>query len=137
MTEKLHSKPIIFCDWYGVLSDSLLFVGISNEIKAKIQPIILDNNKQLLRDACLKLSGREFCNIIANRLNLNQQEILDYYIQGWHNITWNQSLIDLLQRYRQKYTLILISDNLEEFGTIVALKLSNFFDEVHCSHQIG
>jgi FMN phosphatase YigB (HAD superfamily) len=131
-----YSKPIIFCDWYGVLSNSLLFVGIPDDNKARIQPIIFEDNKKLLKQACHSLSGKEFCRIIASRIDMKESQLEEYYQNGWNNVTWNQELLDLLQSFRKDYFLVLVSDNLEQFMTIVAPKLTNYFDSIHCSFHL-
>ena len=129
------SKPIIFCDWYGVLSFSHLFEGVDN--KTQIEDELFRDSKKLLRAACVDLSDVDLCTIIAERLQLNPQELRTQYLESWQKVTWNQEYLDFLQQFRSDYTLILITDNLESFGTIVAPKISAYFHEIHCSFEVG
>ncbi len=132
-----YSKPIIFCDWYGVLSESHIFEGTQVDIKSSIEEIIFEDSKKLLKQGCLEFNGIQFCNQIAQKLGLNSDQIEEYYKNGWNNVTWNQELLIYLQNFRTDYFLVLISDNFEEFNITVAPRLRDFFDEIHCSFQLG
>jgi FMN phosphatase YigB (HAD superfamily) len=128
MTNSQPKTKILFCDFYGVLSWSHLFSTLPE--KELVEKQLFADNKTLLKAGCLNVGDKELCQILSERTGLDYDYLLKHYYDSWDLVDWNEEYIQMLKQYKNKYILVLISDNFEAFSSILRPKLSHIFNQI-------
>ncbi len=130
------TKNIIFVDFNWVISHKDFWYSLKTHdtiIYEKINTFLFINNKQLVQDRMLwKYSSTDICQILSNKLNLDYHYIYQTLINDCKNIDLSNTIKNALQELKNKYIIVLITDNMDCFSEITKNNTNYFsiFDEI-------
>jgi FMN phosphatase YigB (HAD superfamily) len=136
------NKNIIFIDWDGTLSwskywESLLKTDTNFE---KVVNDFFTNEKKMealwMRG---KIKSENINKLISKRSNLSEELLWEIFVFDCQNMKINPYVISLIQKLKEKYTIILVTGNMDCFSrfTVPALGLDRIFDHIINSSDVG
>lgn len=136
------NKKIIFIDWDGTLCSSRFWETLSakNSSFAQVVANFFATEKELIKNWMRgKHKSEEINKILSERAGLPEEEVWQSFVTDCQNMQFNPETAKLIQELRKKFTIILITGNMDCFSrfTVPALKLNELFDHVINSYDTG
>jgi FMN phosphatase YigB (HAD superfamily) len=135
-------KPIIFCDFHGVLSYNHYWTQIQNpnhklyQLNPKLRELYTD---ELCVDWMRGNNTSENVNsYFSKTLGIPYNELFGIFANDCCNIDISRPIINLLQKLRKEYMLVLITDNMDSFDRFTLpnnLFLEESFDHISNSYK--
>jgi len=135
-------KNIIFIDWDGTLCwgrfwESLLKTDAS---LAKVVSHFFTVEKEMeLKWMTGKLTSEEVVKLISDRSGLPEKLLWESFVDDCEKMYVEAEAISLIKKLKEKYTVILVTGNMDCFSrfTVPALGLDKIFDHIVNSYYVG
>lgn len=138
---------IIFTDFNGVISYNKYWHSLEEPVHdlhqyfESIEKFIFQESRELLNDWMRgKYTSEEIHGIIGEQIGVDSNELLQVFIEDCRRIDISEKIIDTLQELKDKYYLILRTDNMDSFDRFIlprAARLKEVFDRVDNSFNLG
>jgi len=133
-------KPIIFCDFDGVLCFDLCWRSLPSNEHEKVQELLFRNDTTLVNEWMRgKYSAEEINKIVAEKTGIAFEKLWNIFVEDCKTMQVSKELLETLHNLRDRYIVILTTGNMDSFSrfTHPALKLENYFDYVSNSFYEG
>lgn len=134
------SKPILFCDFDGVLCHDRYWRSLSSGENEKVQELLFRNNTILMNDWMRgKYTAEEINKIVSEKTGIPYKRLWDIFVKDCKTMFVQKENLEKLNNLRNQYTVILITGNMDSFSrfTQPALGLDEYFDHISNSFQEG
>lgn len=132
------SKPILFCDYDGVLCHDRYWQSLPREQFDTVQRMLFKDDTSIVRDWMRgKYSSEDVNAIVAERLGIPYQELWNVFVEDCKKMHVSKRTLETLNSLRSRYTVILITGNMDSFSrfTLPELKLDQYFDHISNSFE--
>ena len=113
------TKPILFCDFNGVISYNYFWHELSDSNHKLHQYYSQVRDLYTPQMAIDWMKGNyttEQINLrISEQLSISYQDLLDSFIEGCRNIDISKPILGTINRLKAQYTCVLITDNMDSF----------------------
>jgi FMN phosphatase YigB (HAD superfamily) len=136
----MQAKPILFCDFDGVLCHDRYWRSLPKEHYEKIQVLLFGEDVSLINDWMRgKYSSEEINQKMSEHTGVPFQEIWDTFIKDCQTMHVDEEILQKLDKLRNSYTVILFTGNMDSFTrfTVPALGLERYFDLISNSFDEG
>lgn len=135
-------KNIVFIDWDGTLCWSRFWESLSESNVAfkKVVNDFFTFEKETVNNWMRgDFTSEEINSIISDRSGLSKTLIWQAFISDCQKMYVDPEVISLIEKVREKYTVVLATGNMDCFSrfTIPALKLDKIFNLIINSYDIG
>ncbi|OGZ52835.1 MAG: hypothetical protein A3B25_01125 [Candidatus Ryanbacteria bacterium RIFCSPLOWO2_01_FULL_48_26] len=134
------TKPILFCDFDGVLCHDLYWRSLPLDEYEKLQELLFRNDTSLVNDWMRgKYSAEEINRIVSEKIGIPYERLWNIFIEDCKTMQVSKEVLEALRGLRERYTVILITGNMDSFSrfTHPALALENYFDHISNSFYEG
>ncbi len=136
------NKPYLCIDFYKTLSFKHLWHTAPTELNEKIEQLLFsDSASSMMIENWMrgKVSSEDVNRYVAQSLNINLSILWDYFVHSASTLDISLDAIELINQLRQRYTTVLVTDNMDSFNrfTVPALKLDSTFDSIVNSAVVG
>ena len=134
----MSGKPVLFCDFDGVLCHDRFWRSQPSHVFEAIQSFLFEENRDTVMKWMLgKLTSEDIHFIIAKQLHLSYVNLFESFIAECRSMSVNLFALASLTRLREKYITILITVNTDSFNkyTVPALGLARYFDRIVNSYD--
>lgn len=136
----MEPKPILFIDWNGTLNNEHFFRSLDAATYGRVQTFLFGASKEMVV-AWMKgvYTSEQVVAQVAHHLGIPFEDLWDVFVDDCATMTLEPRVAGALKALRDRYTLILITGNMDCFTrfTVPALKLDELFDEISSSHEEG
>ena len=137
MTE---TKPILFCDFDGVLCHDRFWRTLKASDQEQIQKLLFSADKRLV-EAWMRgqHSAEEISKIVSEKIDVPFEVVWSSFVDECKTMEVSARALDCLSQLRDRYVLVLITGNMDSFGrfTVPALRLDEYFDAISSSFDEG
>lgn len=133
-------KPILFCDFDGVLCYDRYWRSVPVDKWKAIQELLFLNDTSLVNDWMRgKYTSEEINQFVSEKIDMPFNELWNIFINDCKNMKVSLKALEKLYQLRSKYTVILITGNMDSFTrfTHPELMLDNYFDYISNSYYEG
>lgn len=133
-------KPILFCDFDGVLCHDRYWRNLLPDEYEKIDKLLFRNNTTLVNDWMRgKYSAEEINRIVSEKTAIPFEKLWNVFVEDCKTMQVPRGTLKTLDRLRNRYIVILITGNMDSFSrfTQPALALENYFDHISNSFHEG
>lgn len=141
------SKPILFCDFHGVISYNFYWKSLQNPqhyLHIYHQAIIvncLDTNNNILQSWMIgDLTTEQVHVILHQKTGVPYQDLMDIFVDECRNIDIFEAFLAKIRSVKDKYFTILATGNMDSFDRFTLPYnsiLQNTFDRIDNSYNIG
>jgi FMN phosphatase YigB (HAD superfamily) len=134
------NKPIIFIDFFKTLNHDIYWRSLPFKDLERIQEFLFRNNTTLVDDWMRgKYTAEQINHMVSGRLNIPYEYLWNVFVQDCQTMTVPNGILESINKLRDRYTTILLTDNMDSFTrfTKPALKLENYFDLISNSFVEG
>jgi len=134
------NKPILFCDFDGVLCYDRYWRSLPSDKHRKLQEIFFQNDTMLVNDWMRgKYSAEEINQIVSEKIEVPFDELWKIFVDDCQTMQVSKEVLEKLHHLRSQYTVILITGNMDSFSrfTCPVLKLTDYFDYISNSYHEG
>ncbi|MES2215815.1 MAG: hypothetical protein V4481_00780 [Patescibacteria group bacterium] len=131
-------KPLLFIDFHGTLSNDYFWSSQSRDIRQKIEEFLFTTPNLATRDWMKGVySSEEVNQMIAEKFGLEPEVLWKTFVEDCKKISVSPELLGLIADVRNKYTVILITDNMDCFPrfTVPFIGLTKHFDHIAVSSE--
>ncbi len=128
----------LFVDFDGTLSDDKFWRSLPEKQYQAIQKLFFKDNTQMVGDWMRgRYTAEEINQYASETLNIPYQELWDLFVDDCRTIRVSEVVLDTIKALRQKYTVGLVTGNMDSFRrfTIPALSLDDYFDFISSSYD--
>lgn len=128
-----HQKPIIFCDFDGVLCHDRFWRSLSPEQYEKVQEYLFGNNLDLVNDWMRgKYFAEEINQKVSENTHISYSILWNTFVKDCETMSVSAEALETLNGLRDMYTVILITGNMDCFTrfTRPAAELDQYFDHI-------
>lgn len=133
-------KPIIFCDFDGVLCHDRFWRSLSPDQYEKVQEYLFRNNLELVNDWMRgKYSAEEINKKVSENTDTPYDLLWDVFVSDCEQMSVSSDALEKLNSLRSRYTVILVTGNMDCFSrfTRPATELDRYFDHISNSFEEG
>jgi len=134
------AKPILFCDFDGVLSHDKYWRSLLPEKYQEVQEFLFGNDKSIV-NAWMRgrHTAEEVNQLVSEHIGIPFESLWGLFVQDCQTIRVSQEVLKRLSDLRDRYTVILITGNMDSFNrfTRSALRLDDYFDLISNSFDEG
>jgi FMN phosphatase YigB (HAD superfamily) len=133
-------KPILFCDFDGVLCDDRYWRSLSVSEFEKIQKLLFQNDTSLVHDWMRgKYTSEEINQIVSHEIGIPYEKLWEVFVTDCLTMQVPKNYLQNLNALRSSYTVLLITGNMDSFNrfTVPELQLDIYFDEIVNSFYEG
>jgi FMN phosphatase YigB (HAD superfamily) len=133
-------KPILFCDFDGVLCHDRYWRSLPSEEYNKIQELLFRGDTALFNGWMRgKYLAEEINQIISEKINMPFEELWEIFVEDCKTARVPKKALEKLHNLRGQYSVILITGNMDSFSrfTHPSLGLDKYFDHISNSHYEG
>ncbi len=133
-------KPILFCDFDGVLCFDKYWRSLLPDEFEKVQELLFRGDQTIVNEWMRgKRTSEEVSQLIAEKTGISFDYLWNIFVQDCKTMHVSIDLLEKLDSLREKYIVILITGNMDSFGrfTKPALNLNNYFDHISNSFDEG
>lgn len=127
-------------DFDGVLSYGRFWSSLPRNQYDMVSNFLFVENKEIVKDWMRgKYTSEEIHNFICQHLDLDYQATFELFQDDCANFEIDDQLLNELEKLKQKYYLVLRTDNMDGFDrfTLPAHpRLEMIFDEIHNSYNL-
>ncbi len=129
----MNSKPILFVDFDRTICFERYWRSLSPEKNEIVQSFLFGEDKALVK-AWMKgaYTAEEVNKLVAQNIDMPYEELWELFVQDCKTMRVSSEVLEKLKELRSKYTVILITDNMDSFTrfTVPALQLDSVFDSI-------
>ncbi len=129
----MDTKPVLFCDFDGVLCHDHFWRSLSYSEYAQVQEYLFQHNKPLVREWMKgRYSAEEVVAQIADALDMSYEKLWNVFVEDAESLRVNTKALHKLQALRDRYVTILFTSNMDSFHrfTVPKHKLDQYFDAI-------
>lgn len=133
-------KPIVFCDFDGTICHDLYWRSLPDNQREKIQKFLFGDDTTMVQDWMIgKYTAEEVNQIVANHLGVSFDYLWNIFVSDCETMAVSMQTLEKLNALRDKYTVILITGNMDSFDrfTLPKLGLEKYFDHISNSYFEG
>ena len=133
-------KPILFCDFDGTICHDRYWRSLPSEYHERVQQLLFRDDKTRVNDWMRgKYTAEEVNRFLADELGLSYDELWALFENECRTMQVPKNVLDKLHALREKYTVILMTGNMDSFSrfTVPALGLEEYFDHISNSYHEG
>ncbi len=134
------SKPILFVDFDGTICHDRYWRSLPNLYNEKIQTLLFGKDTKRVNDWMRgKYTAEEVNQFVSKAIGLPYQDLWKIFVEDCENMNIATITLERLSAIRNKYTVILITGNMDSFSrfTEPALGLDKYFDYISNSYYEG
>ncbi len=134
------AKPILCIDFDGTLCHDRFWRSADPELKSKLQTRLFSDKVEVAEDWMLgKRTSEEINQLLADELGMPYDFLWKIFVADCENMTIVPGAIKKVQTLRDRYTTVIITDNMDCFDrfTVPALGLDTHFDVIVNSSTEG
>ncbi len=135
--ERKEAKPVLFIDFDGTLCHDRFWRSLPPEILEKIKIFEFDENKVAERWMKGEFTSEEINQQIAESIGMEYEKLWETFVDNCSTMSVSQDTLNKLLDLREKYYLVLITDNMDSLDrfTIPSLGLAEYFDAIVNSYN--
>lgn len=136
----MQPKPIIFCDFDGVLCHDHFWRSLSYVDYAKVQEYLFQHNRPLVHDWMKgRYSAEEVVAQIADALGMSYEMLWNVFVDDAESLRVNTKALEKMHALRDRYITILFTANMDSFNrfTVPKHQLDRYFDAIVNTYQEG
>ena len=144
MNKKSSSNRIIFVDFNGVISYKNFWYTLEKNDKTaydNINQTLFVSNFELVKSWMLgKNTSQEICEYLSLKLSLDYDYIYNSLVESCKKIDLSINIKNALQRLKELYKIILVTDNMDCFSDFIVKYNSDYFqifDDIFNSSESG
>lgn len=129
----MSTKPILFCDFDGVLCHDRFWRSLSHEECDMIQTFLFKNNSNLVSDWMRGgYSSEEINQMVSQNTGISFERLWQVFIQDCKTMSVEKRVLEIITSLRKDYIVILITGNMDCFDrfTLPILELHRYFDYI-------
>lgn len=133
-------KPILFCDFDGVLCHDQHWRSLPPKKYEKARELLFQNDAILLNDWLRgKYTSEEINRIVSEKIHISFEKLWDIFVKDCKTMRVSKDALEALNRLRDRYTVILVTGNMDSFKrfTQPTLALDKYFDHISISYYEG
>lgn len=130
-------KPILFIDFDGTLCFDKFWRTLPFEKYNAVQEFLFSGENQFVKEWMSgNLTSEDINKLVSEKIAMNTAELWNIFVKECESMVIDQDILTKINNLRNRYTVILITDNMDCFErfTVPALKLRDFFDHVVSSY---
>jgi len=134
------NKPILFIDFDGTICHDRYWRSLPSHYNEKIQNLLFRKDRIRVNDWLRgKYTAEEINEFVANEIDFPQEDLWKIFVDDCITMEVSGSVLERLSLLRKRYTVILITGNMDSFSrfTLPALKLDRYFDHISNSYHEG
>ena len=135
-----NPKPILFIDFDGTICMERYWRSLPTKEHEQVQELLFRNDTTLVNEWLRgKHTAEEINKYIADETGIEYTYLWELFVQDCKNMHVPQEVLNKLNELRNKYTVILITGNMDSFTrfTQPALELEKYFDVISNSFYEG
>ncbi len=142
----MYSKPILFCDFNGVLSYNKFWSTFSdpehklNPFHSKITNFLFVENREIFDDWMIgKYTSEEIHELISKETGIPFTEAFETFQQECEDLDISVELLKIIKELKSKFYCILATGNMDSFNRFTLPNnplLTEVFDEINNSYDI-
>lgn len=136
----MKSKPIIFVDFDGTICFDKYWRSLSAKDYEIVQSYIFGKESTLVNDWMLgKYTAEEINSLLADKIAMPFEKLWELFVKDCKTMHVSKLILERLNNLRIKYTVILITGNMDSFTrfTVPSLGLDKYFDFINNSFFAG
>ncbi|MES2623241.1 MAG: HAD family hydrolase [Patescibacteria group bacterium] len=136
----MQPKPILFCDFDGVLSHDKYWRSLPAKQLQKVQELIFLGDGKLVGEWMRgKHTAEDINTIVSEHLNISYSHVWDVFVNDCSTMHVSINALQKLHSLRERFTVILITTNMDSFSRFTAPShnLKNYFDHIFNSFNEG
>lgn len=140
MSKSSSQKPIIFCDFDGVLCHDRFWRSLPAAEYEKLQEYVFRNNLEMVDEWMRgKYSSEEINRKVSENIGIPYEKLWDIFVRDCETMEISSAALEKLNSLRDRYTVILVTGNMDCFTrfTRPAAGLDQYFDEISNSFEEG
>lgn len=141
MNKNLYeNKPIVFCDFDGVLCHDRYWKSLPIDKLEKIQKFLFEKDNTLVIDWMRgKHTAEEINQILADQTDISYKKLWKIFVDDCKSMKVSKKILNKLNKLRKSYIVILVTSNMDSFSrfTQPALDLESYFDYISNSYNEG
>jgi|SRR3989338_2219001 len=133
-------KPILFCDFDGTICHERYWRSLPSEQYEKVQNLLFRNDKTYVNDWMSgKYTAEQVNERVAQEIGVPYEKVWQLFVNDCNTMRVAQEILEELSALRSRYTVILMTGNMDSFSrfTVPALGLKNYFDYISNSYHEG
>lgn len=133
-------KPILFCDFDGTICHDRYWRSLPSGQYEKVQALLFRGDTTRVNDWMRGVyTAEEINRHVATEVGLRYEELWSLFVNDCNTMYVPQNVLDKISTLRDRYTVILITGNMDSFTrfTVPALKLEHYFDHISNSYYEG
>ncbi|MFA6404422.1 MAG: hypothetical protein WCW03_00210 [Candidatus Paceibacterota bacterium] len=136
----MKSKPIIFVDFDGTICFDKYWRSLSPRDFEVVQSFIFGKESTLVNDWMRgKYTAEEVNSMLADKIGMPFMKLWELFVRDCETMHIHEDVLNKLNSLRTKYTVILITGNMDSFTrfTVPSLHLDRYFDHINNSFFAG
>lgn len=126
-------KPIIFCDFDGVLCHDRYWRSLPPNEHEKVQKLLFGVDNTLVGDWMRgKYTAEEINTIVSEKTGISFEKLWSIFLNDCKTMYVSKEILEKLGSLRNRYIVILMTDNMDSFTRFTSplLGLDSYFDYI-------
>lgn len=133
-------KPILFCDFDGVLCQQRYWCSLPGDEFAQLQALLFGEDRTMVIDWMRgKHTAEDVNRFISERTGIPYERLWKTFVRDCETMQVSKEVLEKINSLRDRYTVILTTGNMDSFTrfTRPALNLDPYFDHISNSYHEG
>lgn len=129
----MEIKPILFCDFDGVLCYDKFWRSLSNDEQTKVQQFLFKDSTHLVESWMRgEYSSEEINQIVSDNTDIPYERLWQTFEKDCKTMFVPKKALETLSTLRTRYLIILVTSNMDSFDRFTApsLGLKKYFDYI-------
>ncbi len=134
------TKPILFVDFDGTICHDRYWRSLTVAKHNELQRLLFENDTTLVNDWMYgKYTAEEVNQIAAEKIGMSFKNLWVLFVNDCSTMVVPQKVLEIFSELRDRYTVMLITGNMDSFSrfTVPALNLERYFDHISNSYYEG
>jgi len=134
------SKPILFVDFDGTICHDRYWRSLPHSYHGKVQTLLFGTDTKRVNDWMRgRYTAEEINQLVAKTMDFPYEELWELFVNDCESMEVSVDTLERLSALRDRYTVILITGNMDSFSrfTAPALNLDKYFDYISNSYYEG
>lgn len=135
-----NNKPILFCDFDGVLCHDRYWRSLPTDELEKIQSFLFGEDDALVVGWMRgNRTAEEVNQMLADQTGISYEKLWNVFVKDCESMHVSNEVLEKLDSLRSVYTVILVTSNMDSFSrfTEPATGLKRYFDHISNSFDEG
>lgn len=134
------AKPILFVDFDGTICHDRYWSSLEPKHYEQVQELLFRGDTKRVNDWMRgEYSAEEVNEFVADEIGMPYEKLWELFVSDCKSMRVSNETLRRLSDLRQKFTVILITGNMDSFSrfTVPALQLERYFDHISNSYHEG